>query len=77
MSTTSSLITCINDSTKGNITNVSGKSNSEEDVDLGDLSNLLTDPEVDGKDGSEVNEIIDQMNNDDQMQKCIGKRLVD
>ena len=61
MSTSSSSNKCIKDnnhSTK-DINNTAGKSNSKEEIDFGDLSNLLTGPEVDGSDDARVKEIID------------------
>ena len=51
---------------------MAGKSNSKGEIDFGDLSNLLTGPEVDGNDDLRVNE-IDQMNNDDDKNKNYSK----
>ena len=61
MSTTSSLNICFKDSnhcTKDNKTNAAG------------VLNLL----IGGSDGSRVNEIIDQMNNDDKMNDMCSKQ---
>ena len=76
MSTSSSSNKCIEDnnhSTKGNINNAAGKSNIKEEIDFGDLSNLLTGPELDGSDDLRVNVIIDQMNNDDEKNEVYSK----
>ena len=62
-----------NHSTEGNINNAAFRSNTKEEIDFGDLSNLLTGPEVDGSDDSRVNETIDQMNNDDEKNENYSK----